>query len=129
MDRALYLAVYPIGDTDPTNLPVPDIESALPYYTDRLEFGVVAREESPVHRALIRRDEITLGLAETGGDPEQASCYLSVSDVEAARAEAEAAGLRPSPLRVDDHGGARYRVFFLRDDVGLCYCLGQRIEA
>lgn len=129
MDRALYLAVFPIGDTDPANLPVPHVESVLPFYTERLGFAVVAREESPVRRVLIRRDEITLGLAETGGDPEQASCYLSVSDVEAARAEAEAAGLQPSPLRVDDHGGARYRVFFLKDEAGLCYCLGQQLVA
>lgn len=128
MEPVRFLSVFPIGDTDPTLMPVPDVDQALPYYSERLGFQVAEREEAPVRRVVIRRDGVSLGLAETGGDPEQASCYISVSDVEAAHAEATAAGLSPSALRLDNHGGSRFRVFFLRDDVGLCYCLGRKLE-
>ena len=123
-----YNSVHPIGDTDPLNLPVPDAERAVPYYEEQLGFTVGGREETPVRRLTLRRDGITISLVENGGDPEQASCYLAVSDVDAARAELAERGAAPGEIRVDNYGGSSYRVFFVRDPVGLCYCIGQKEE-
>jgi len=92
------------------------------YYTQVLGFSVVSRDGN---KAVLRRDEAQIGLARNGEDPEQASCYFSVSDVEALRRELEARGIEPSPLRVDEHGGEKYRVFFAKEPYGVCFCFGQ----
>lgn len=124
MPAVRYERVAPIGDTDPENLPVPDIDAVLPWYTQQFGFRLDERLDTPVARVTLVRDGVRIGLAENGGDPEQASCYIAVNDVEAARAELEAAGMAPTPIRDDQYGGHRYRVFFVRDGAGLCYCLG-----
>jgi len=36
--------------------------------------------------------------------------------------------LHPSPLRVDDHGGNRYQVFFAKEPYGVCFCLGSKMN-
>src|SRR5437867_6586101 len=102
----VFKGVHPIGDTDTSALPVRSIGPAIGYYTQVLGFSVVSKEKN---RAVLQRDEAKIGLAVNGSDPEQASCYFSVSDVEALRAELEAKGIEPSPLRVDDHNGKKYR--------------------
>jgi lactoylglutathione lyase len=122
-----YRAVYPIGDTDPDNLPVADVERAVAYYSAMFGFQALGRSDGPPRSVRVGRDAVELGLAENGGDPEQASCYLDVSDVERARRELEAAGVDISPMRVDEHGGSYYRVFFAKDPDGICYCIGQKI--
>lgn len=121
----VFKSVHPIGETDPQHLPVPSIETALPYY-NRLGFTVKRRSETPTPHLTIARDEIEMGLAENGGDPEQASCYIEVSDVECAYQEMKDRGASPSDLRVDRYGENTYKVFFIKDEVGLCYCLGQK---
>jgi lactoylglutathione lyase len=120
--RAVFKGVHPIGDTNTEALPVRSIGPAIGYYTQVLGFSVVSREED---RAVLQRDEVTIGLAVNGLDPEQASCYFSVSDVEALRQELEEKGIEPSPLRVDDYGGKKYRVFFAQEPFGVCFCFGQ----
>jgi catechol 2,3-dioxygenase-like lactoylglutathione lyase family enzyme len=120
-----YQGVYPIGDTDPNNLPVHDLDAVLAYYVD-LGFTVETRTAQPHPSARLRRDQVIIGLAQNGGDPEQASCYMEVSDVEAAHAELLNRDLGPTEIRTDQHDGATYRVFFVRDPDGLCYCLGQQ---
>lgn len=125
--KALYNSVHPIGDTDPKNLPVPDLESALPFYERALGFTVRSRAASPHPSAVIARDGMEMVLAENGGDPEQASCYIAVSDVDLAYRELWDRGVNPSDLRLDDHGGKKYRVFFVRAPDGLCFCLGQQV--
>ena len=121
-DPVVFKGVYPIGKTDPGALPVREIGPAVGYYTQVLGFSVVSREGDT---AVLRRDEVQIGLARNGEDPEQASCYFSVSDVEALRRELEARGIDPSPLRVDEHGGQKYRVFFAKEPYGVCFCFGQ----
>jgi lactoylglutathione lyase len=121
-----YQSVHPIGDTDPMALPVADVERAVPYYESRLGFQVESRQEAPVKTVVLARDQIRIALSENGGDPEQASCYMEVSDVGQAREELAAAGVNPSELRTDQYGGNTYRVFFVRDNDGLCYCIGQQ---
>lgn len=119
-------AIFPIGASDPADLPVRDLAAAVPFYERALGFAVVERRSHPAPAAVLRRDQVTLTLAENGGDPEQASCYIAVSDVDQAYAECRERGLDLSPIRLDQHGGTPYRVFFLRAPDGLCYCLGQQ---
>lgn len=120
--RVFFSGVYPIGDTDVNNLPVKHLGPAIGYYTQVLGFSVVSRDEKT---AVLRRDEAQIGLAENGRDPEQASCYFAVGDVEALRRELEQAGIEPSPIREDEHEGKHYRVCFAREPYGVCFCFGQ----
>ena len=66
-----------------------------------------------------------VGLATNGADPEQASCYFSVSDVEALRRELDARGIEPSPVSVQKHEGREYRIFFAKEPYGVCFCFGE----
>lgn len=129
MSQLRYEGIYPIGDSDPAAMPAPDPETASGWYVEKLGFEIVAQAEAPYRSVTLARDQVRLTLAETGEDPGNASCYIAVSDVEAAYGEAEAVGIAPSPMRVDDHGNARYRVFFIKDPAGLCYCVGQKLAA
>ncbi len=123
MSQQLFFSgVYPIGDTDTKALPVKELGPAIGYYTQVLGFSLTRKEGKT---AVLRRDEVTIGLAVNGKDPEQASCYFAVGDVEALRRELEAKGIEPSPLRVDEHDGKRYRVFFAKEPYGVCFCFGQ----
>ncbi len=124
-DKAVFSGVHPIGDTDTNALPVRSLGPAIGYYTQVLGFTVVSKEKD---RAVLQRDEATIGLAVNGKDPEQASCYFGVSDVEALRQELAEKGIEPSPLRVDDHGGKKYRVCFAQEPYGVCFCFGTQIE-
>jgi predicted enzyme related to lactoylglutathione lyase len=126
-EKAIYKGVFPIGDTNPQDLPVPDLEQALPFYEAAMGFAVKSRSASPCKAAVVGRDDVEMRLAENGGDPEQASCYMSVSDVDAAFQELWERGANPSQIRKDEHGGKSYRVFFVRAPDGLCYCLGQQV--
>lgn len=121
-----YKSVHPIGDTDPKNLPVPSIAQAAPFYQEKMGFTLASQSESPVPSTVLRRDSVELILAENGGDPEQASCYIETSDVEGAREELQGRGCDISELRTDNYNGATYRVFFVRAPDGLCFCLGQK---
>jgi lactoylglutathione lyase len=115
-------SVHPIGDTDPTALPVKDIGPAVGYYTCVLGFDLVERQEN---RAVLRRDTVTIGLERNDRDPEQASCYFAVSDVEALHRELSAKGIEPSSIETQEHDGRGYRVFFAKEPYGVCFCFGQ----
>src|SRR5437870_4859686 len=128
MEKAIYLSVHPIGDTNPLDMPVPDALKAAQWYEERMGF---ARNviDGPDRSLTLTRDSIEIGLREYGGDPEQASCYIEVSDVDNARAELAANTVHVSEIRIDDYGGNKYRVFFAKDEDGICYCLGKKVEA
>ena len=89
--RAVFKGVYPIGDTDTNALPVKEIGPAVGYYTQVLGFSLVAKDRES---AVLSRDDVRIGLAVNGRDPEQASCYFDVSDVEALRARVRCQGHR-----------------------------------
>ncbi len=123
MSKAVvFQSAHPIGDTDTSALPVKDIGPAIGYYTQVLGFQVVEKQSET---AVLQRDEVKIGLARNNADPEQASCYFAVSDVEALRQELQDKGIEPSELRVDEHGGKRYRIFFAKEPYGVCFCFGQ----
>src|SRR5262249_24776647 len=121
-NRAVFNNVFPIGDTDVKALPVKELGPAIGYYTQVLGFTVVSQEEN---KAILRRDTAEIGLAKNDQDPEQASCYFAVSDVEALRQELDAKGRAPSAIRQDSHEGKLYQIFFAKEPYGVCFCFGQ----
>ena len=113
---------------DAMNLPVKNLDEAIPFYETVMGFQLRSRQESPYKSAVLTRDNIQMGLAENGGDPTQEGCFFEVDDVEAAFNELKANGLETDDpdYRVDQHGDTSFRVFFVVAPDGLCYCLGQR---
>ena len=113
---------------DEMNLPVHDLDTAVPFYEKIMGFRVVERGESPCRSAVLARDGIQIGLAENGGDPTQEGCFFEVDDAEAAFAELKSNGLdrEQADFRIDRYGDISYKVFFVVAPDGLCYCLGQR---
>jgi catechol 2,3-dioxygenase-like lactoylglutathione lyase family enzyme len=110
------------------NLPVPDLEAAIPFYERVMGFKVTSRSDAPCKSAVLSRDGLQIGLAENGGDPSKEGCYFEVDSVEAAFAELKANGLgrEDAGFRIDRHGEHSYKVFFVVAPDGLCYCLGKR---
>jgi catechol 2,3-dioxygenase-like lactoylglutathione lyase family enzyme len=124
---AVYKRAVPYAE-DAMNLPVKDVEQAVPFYERVMGFHVLERKNAPHKAAILVRDAIRIGLAENGGDPTQEGCFFEVDDVEGAFAELKANGLNKDDagFRVDKHGETSYRVFFVVAPDGLCYCLGER---
>jgi catechol 2,3-dioxygenase-like lactoylglutathione lyase family enzyme len=127
MMKALFMTAAPYAD-DVLNLPVQDVDNAIPYYEKMFGFRVVSRQDAPHKSVILARDNIQIGLAENGGDPTQEGCFFEVGDVEAAFAELKANGLEKEEagFRIDRHGDTTWKVFFVVAPDGLCYCLGER---
>ncbi len=113
---------------DKMNLPVKDIESAIPFYETIMNFKVVSRNDAPYKSAILSRDNIEIGLAENGGDPSQEGCFFEVHNVGEIFAEFRSYGLKKeiSECSTEKHGGASWKVFYVVAPDGLCYCFGQR---
>jgi catechol 2,3-dioxygenase-like lactoylglutathione lyase family enzyme len=124
---AFYKRAVPYAD-DAMNLPVANVEQAVPFYKTIMKFDVLDRMHDPHEVVILGRDDIRIGLAENGGDPSQEGCFFEVDDVEAAFTELKANGLKKDDagFRVDKYGDTSFRVFFVIAPDGLCYCLGQR---
>ena len=122
--KAIFKAANPYQE-DAMNLPVEDVEQAIPFYETIMGFQVTERQDSPHKSAVLSRDKIQIGLSENGGDSTQDGCFFEVDDVEAAFNELETNGLdKGEPeYRIDDP----FKVFFVVAPDGLCYCLGQRL--
>src|SRR2546426_5002704 len=110
------------------NLPVADVEAAIPYYEKTFGFQVVSRGAEPHKSVILARDEIQIGLAENGGNPTQEGCFFEVDDAAAAFEEIEGKPATESDFRIDKFGDTSYRVFFVVAPDGLCYMLGERQE-
>ena len=112
---------------DALNLPVANVEAAVPYYERTFGFEVVSRQNAPHARAILARDQIQIGLAENGGDPSQEGCFFEVDDVDAAFEEFKGRGASPGDIEEQDAGGKRHRAFFVVAPDGLCYMIAQRV--
>jgi lactoylglutathione lyase len=125
--NAVYKRAVPYAE-DALNLPVENVETAIPYYETILGFHLVSRTDDPCKKAILARDAVQIGLAENGGDPGQEGCFFEVDNVEAAFAELKSRGFdKEDPgYRIDRHGETSYRVFFVVAPDGLCYCIGER---
>ena len=122
--KAIFKRAVPYAK-DAMNLPVADVESAIPYYEKTLGFRVVSRADAPVKSAVLARDEIQIGLAENGGDPSQEGCYLEVDDIEAAYEEIKGTKPVEADLETQTYGTKTSKVFFVVAPDGLCYMIGQ----
>ena len=124
--KAVFKTAIPYAD-DALNLPVKDVESAIPYYERTFGFRVVSRQSSPYSRAILARDGVQIGLAENGGDPTQEGCFFEVDDVEAAYAEIKGRPTEPGSIKTKDVNGRQYRAFFDVAPDGLCYMIAQPV--
>jgi catechol 2,3-dioxygenase-like lactoylglutathione lyase family enzyme len=113
---------------DNMHLPVRDLAEALPFYETVLGFRVLSRSDTPHKSAVLARDEVQIGLAESGGDPSQDGCAFHVTGLESLFAEFNANGLdkKLSEFDVEEHDAARWRVFYVIAPDGLCYWFGER---
>ena len=125
--KAIFRSAAPYAD-DAMNLPVQNVDTAIPYYEKVFGFRVVSRQDAPHKSVILARDGIQIGLAENGGDPTQEGCFFEVDDVETAFAELKSNGLEKEEagFRIDRHGDTSWKVFFVVAPDGLCYCLGER---
>ena len=120
MPRSIFFkAVGPNGETDINALPVKEVGPAVGYYTQCLGFTLVSRDRTT---AVLRRDDVQIGLSVNDEDPEQASCWFSVGDVDALRREYEAKGIGPGIVDEQQYDGKPYRVFFAKEPYGVCFC-------
>ena len=117
-----FKAVGPIGDTDTDAIPVKGIGPAVGYFTHCLGFSLVSKDQTT---ATLRRDDVQIGLAVNGQDPEQASCWFSVDDVDALLRELDDKGIEPGVIDEQRYDGKPYRVFFAKDPYGVCFCFTQ----
>lgn len=122
--KAVFKNVKPYAD-DALNLPVKDVESAIPYYERTFGFRVVSRQASPHSLAILARDGIQIGLAENGGDPTQEGCFFEVDNVEAAYAEINGRSPEPGAIKVHRSNGRQHHAFFVVAPDGLCYMVAQ----
>lgn len=114
---------------DAMNLPVENLEEAIPFYEIIMGFQIVSQQDASCKSAILARDDIQIGLAENGGDPTQEGCFFEVDDVEVAFKELKDNGLENDDpnYRIDQHGDKSFRIFFVVAPDGLCYCLGQQV--
>ena len=126
--KAVFKTAKPYQE-DEMNLPVENLEGAIPFYEKTMGFQTISRSDTPRKSAVLARDDIQIGLSENGGDPTQDGCFFEVNDVEATFAELKANGLErdDADYRVDTYGDTSFRVFFVIAPDKLCYCIGQRL--
>jgi lactoylglutathione lyase len=113
---------------DNMNLPVPDLDAALPFYETVLGFRLQSRSDTPHKSAVLARDQVQVGLAENGGDPTQDGCAFHVKDLESLFAEFNANGLQKelSAFDIEQHDDVAWKVFYVVAPDGLCYWFGER---
>ena len=124
MTNAKFKRAVPYAD-DAMNLPVTDVEAAIPFYEQTLGFHVVSRSDAPFKSVVLERDAVQIGLAENGGDPEQEGCYFEVENIESAFAEIKGKSPADGDIEVNRRGNSSQRVFFVVAPDGLCYMLGE----
>src|SRR5438128_7337903 len=98
--KAVFRTAAPYSD-DAMNLPVQDVDAAIPYYEKTFGFRVVSRQDAPRRSVILARDGIRIGLAENGGDSSQEGCFFEVDNVEAAFEEIKGAPPAKSAFRID----------------------------
>jgi len=125
--KSVFKSTWPYQG-DAMNLPVENVDEAIPFYETVMGFHVASRNDSPHKSAVLTRDEIKIGLAENGGDPTQDGCFFEVDNAETAFAELKANGFakEQADFRIDQYGDKKFKVFFVVAPDGLCYCLGER---
>lgn len=111
---------------DAMNLPVANVEAALPFYQTVLGFAVVSRSGTPHNAAVLARDRIQMQLVENGGDSSQDGCAFHVTNLESLCAEFKANGLETlSEFSTERRSDLDWKVFYVVAPDGLCYWFGE----
>lgn len=111
---------------DQLNLPVADLDAALPFYESVLGFRVAERPKLQPRSATLTRDAVSIGLAENGGDPTQDGCAFHVTGLDALHRELHSKISGLGSIGVEQHDGVAWRVFYVVAPDGLCYWFGER---
>ena len=113
---------------DNMDLPVRDVEAAIPFYENVLGFQVVSRSQEPHRSAILARDDVKMRLAENGRDPSQDGCAFHVRNIDDLFDEFGRRGLakKRSDFSTEQRDGSPWRVFFVVAPDGLCYWFGER---
>lgn len=125
--KTIFKTAFPY-QKDAMNLPVKNVETALPFYEKVLGFRILSRQNSPYNSVILERDAVQIGLAENGGDPAQDGCFFEVDNAESVFEEFKSNGLNieKPDFKMQQYGDTSYKVFFIVAPDGLCYCLGER---
>lgn len=109
-------------------LPVADVETAAPFYLEKMGFAAVEHIDAPVRKVVLERDGVRFAIAENGGDPTQDGCAFHVEGVGELSDEFVANGLSGiGPIGPETHDdGSKFNVFFVVAPDGLCYWFGER---
>ena len=113
---------------DNMNLPVQDVDDAVPFYETVLGFQVLSRSDTPHKSAVLGRDQVQIRLAENGGDSSQDGCAFHVNGLESLFAEFRGNGLQKevSEFSTERRGDVAWSVFYVVAPDGLCYWFGER---
>ena len=113
---------------DAMNLPVADVDIAVPFYETVLGFHVESRTDTPPRSAVLSRDQIRMQLVENGGDPSQDGCAFHVKNLNALLEEFAARGIQKgaSDIGTEERGGEKWKVFYVVAPDGLCYWFGEK---
>lgn len=112
---------------DALNLPVANVDQAVPFYEQSLGFRVVERRAAPVKAAILERDNVRIGLVENGGDPTQDGSFFEVTSVDKVFEELKGRGLKVTAPEVQRSEHGAFRAFFVVAPDGLCYMLGEPV--
>ena len=112
---------------DALNLPVANVDQALPFYEQSLGFHVVERRATPMKAAILERDDVRIGLVENGGDSAQDGSFFEVTSVDRIFEELKGRGLTLTAPEVHRSAHGAFRAFFVVAPDGLCYMLGEPI--
>jgi lactoylglutathione lyase len=125
--KAIFKNAWPY-QKDKMNLPVANVETAIPFYEKIMGFKLISRSETPYPSAILERDGMQIGFSQNGGDPTQDGCFFEVDNVENAFAEFKSNGLEKeiSDFDIQKHGETKWKVFFIIAPDGLCYCIGEK---
>jgi catechol 2,3-dioxygenase-like lactoylglutathione lyase family enzyme len=97
------------------------------WYRDQLGFEIRSLWQDPPTHAVIRRDDLRLGIAPRDPDFGPVSLYVFLEDVNGFYAECLARGVRPNrPLETTDY---RMKDFDLSDPDGNRICFGETVES
>jgi catechol 2,3-dioxygenase-like lactoylglutathione lyase family enzyme len=112
-------------------LPVADVDQAIPFYTSILGFTVISHGDAPHRSALLGRDDVQIGIVESGGDSSQDGCAFHVDGLQALFEEFKRNGLQKeiSDFDVEEQDGVPWKVFYVVAPDGLCYWFGERQPA
>lgn len=112
---------------DALNLPVANVDQALPFYEQSLGFHVVERRTTPVKAAILERDNVRIGLVENGGDSTQDGSFFEVTSVDRIFEELKGRGLKLTAPEIQRSEHGAFRAFFVVAPDGLCYMLGEPV--